>query len=280
MRRFAFAWILTFALAATADAVPDDWMVDPDPLRVGEIFRVTLRLPPGQKTGTVSFRGHTVPGFNTGGLLNAYLGVDLDVEAGAYDVEYRAGELAGVEKVHIEAREFASESLTVDSEYVGLDDATRARVEREAKRLDALWGAASGTRLWTKGFVQPAAGDLGSAFGSRRSFNDEARSRHGGLDILAPPGSGVYAANTGNVVLAEELFYTGTTVILDHGLGLYTLYGHLAELTVEAGASVGRAQQLGVVGATGRVTGPHLHWEVRAAGARVDPMTLPGMPRP
>lgn len=283
MKSVVVAGFIVFALATSADAgpaAPDDWMIDPDPARVGEVLRVTFRLPAGVKTGSITFGGQTVPGFETGGLLSAYVGVDLDAEPGRHDVGYRAGDLVGTVSVTVEDREFATESLTVDPEYVDLDDAGKTRVEREAEKLEALWRTASASRLWTKGFVQPAAGDLGSPFGLRRVFNGEARNRHAGVDILSPPDAGVFASNHGTVVLAENLFYTGNTVIIDHGLGLYTVYAHLSKIEVEKGAAVERAQRIGAVGATGRVTGPHLHWGVRAAGARVDPMTLPGMPRP
>lgn len=280
MKTAVISCLVVLALVTSAEAEPDDWMIDPDPARVGEVLRVTFRLPPGVKTGTVTFGGYTVSGFETGGLLSAYVGVDLDTTPGRHDVAYRAGELAGTESVTVEDREFATESMTVDPDYVEFDDADKTRVAREAETLTTLWQGASESRLWTKGFVQPAAGGIGSPFGLRRVFHGAPRSRHSGIDILAPEGAGVFASNRGRVVLADELLHTGNTVIIDHGLGLYTVYAHLATMDVATGGAVERAQKIGTVGATGRVAGPHLHWEVRAAGARVDPMTLPGMPRP
>jgi len=160
------------------------------------------------------------------------------------------------------------------------DDAVRrlrARKHREAKALDAIWQHVTSERLWTKAFVRPAEGALGSAFGLRRVFNGKPKSPHAGVDIKAPSGAGVFAANSGKVVLARDLFFTGNTVVIDHGLGLYTVYAHLSKIDVEEGSAVARAAQIGVVGATGRVTGPHLHFGVKLTGARVDPATLPGM---
>jgi murein DD-endopeptidase MepM/ murein hydrolase activator NlpD len=113
-----------------------------------------------------------------------------------------------------------------------------------------------------------------SAFGTRSIFNGQPRNAHGGADFLSPAGTAVHAPNAGRVLVARDLYYSGNTVIIDHGLGLFSMFAHLSAFDtregdrVEAGAIVGR------VGATGRVTGPHLHWAVRANGARVDPLSL------
>jgi hypothetical protein len=262
-----------------ASATPDEWMLDPEHVRVGDIFRVTMRLPAGVKEGTVTFQGRSVPGFETGGLLNAYLGVDLDVTPGDHTIEYAMGPTSGSVVIVIHDRTFARESLKVDSKYTELDAKTQARVSRETEELNAIWRDIGKQRLWTKGFNLPTAGELGSPFGLRRVFNDKPRSPHAGHDIKAPVGTPVHASNTGKVALAKDLFFTGNTVILDHGLGLFTLYAHLSQIDVKAGETVERAQRIGAVGATGRVTGPHLHWGVKLAGARVDPLMLPGMPR-
>jgi murein DD-endopeptidase MepM/ murein hydrolase activator NlpD len=130
--------------------------------------------------------------------------------------------------------------------------------------------------LWHESFVKPAAGPNGSPFGLRRYFNGQPRSPHSGLDIKAPDGSEVTASNDGEIVLAENLFFTGNTIIVDHGLGLYTIYAHLSRMEVGVGDEVRRSQVIGRVGATGRVTGPHLHWAVKLGGSRVDPAMLPG----
>jgi murein DD-endopeptidase MepM/ murein hydrolase activator NlpD len=120
----------------------------------------------------------------------------------------------------------------------------------------------------------PAEGPAGSPFGLRRFFNGEPRSPHAGIDIKAPKGAPVVASNRGRVALTDELFFTGKTVVLDHGLGLFTLYVHLSEIEAKAGTMVDRGARIGKVGATGRVTGPHLHWGMRLGGQRVDPLAL------
>jgi len=273
---------LLCTLAPTgAQAQSDDWILDPPEPRVGDIVRLTISLSGGARTGSATFDGKKVPGFQTGGLLNVYFGVDLDVKPGPHDIEY---EMPGMKKtvtgtvpVVIKAREFATESLEVDPKYTALDAESQARADREAKELEVIWSQASPQRLWAKAFVPPAVGPLGSPFGLRREFNDEPKSPHSGIDIEAPEGADVYASNAGTVVLAKDLFFTGNTVVIDHGLGLYTIYAHLSRIDVTVGDHVDRAKVIGLVGATGRVTGAHLHWAAKILGARVDPATLPGM---
>jgi murein DD-endopeptidase MepM/ murein hydrolase activator NlpD len=268
-------------LTPSARAQEVDYVLDPPEPRVGDIVRFTISLTGGARTGSATFAGKKVPGFQTGGLLNVYFGVDLDVQPGSHELLY---EMPGIKEtvrgavtVPVKLRDFATESLEVEEKYTALDEASRQRVDREAKELEALWSTASPQRLWAKAFVPPAAGSLGSSFGLRRMFNGEPRSPHSGLDFKAPVGAEVYAANAGKVVLAKDLFFTGNTVILDHGLGLYTVYAHLSRIDVAIGDDVERAKVVGLVGATGRVTGPHLHWAAKIVGARVDPRTLPGM---
>ena len=271
------AVMMVFVCASLGRADVSDWVIDPEEPRVGDIVRVSIRLPAGVRSGTVTFEGRTLPGFETGGLLNAYFGIDLDVKPGAYRVAYEMGAETGTLPFVVKSREFATEELKVAPKYTEPDKKTQERIDREAKELNALWAGVSPQRLWSKGFVLPAAGPLGSPFGLRRVFNKKPKSPHAGVDIKAAQGAEVYASNAGKVVLANELFFTGNTVIIDHGLGLYTVYAHLSRTDVTAGADVERAALVGLVGATGRATGPHLHWGVKLAGARVDPTTLPGM---
>ena len=114
----------------------------------------------------------------------------------------------------------------------------------------------------------------GRNFGHRRVFNGQPRAPHSGADLSAATGTPVRAANRGRVVLAKNLFFSGNAVFIDHGLGVYSVYLHLSEIGVEPGAMVGRGDVVGLAGATGRVTGPHLHWGVRVLDARVDPFSL------
>jgi murein DD-endopeptidase MepM/ murein hydrolase activator NlpD len=279
MRSLLLASVLVLTTSATVSAEfdPSVFFVVPEEPAQGDIVRVTMNLPKGAKGGTVTFLGRTYPGFVTGGLLNVYVGIDMDTDPGAHPIKYDFGVDSGAREITVKTKLFDTERLTVASKYTDLDEATQARVSAETERLTLIWAETSPQRLWNKSFVKPALGPNGSPFGLRRFFNGQPRSPHSGLDIKAPEGSEVYASNAGKVVLAGELFFTGNTVIVDHGFGLYTLYAHLQRVDVAEGDEIERSQRLGLVGQTGRVTGPHLHWAAKLGGARVDPATLPGV---
>ncbi len=145
---------------------------------------------------------------------------------------------------------------------------------REARQLAAIWKIAAPKKLWADPFMKPVSSRLTSGFGRRRIVNGQPRSPHSGVDLRASSGTPIKATNTGKVVLAKELFFAGQTIILDHGLGLYTLYAHCSRILAKEGDLVTRGEIIGEVGATGRVTGPHLHWACRINSARVNPLNL------
>jgi murein DD-endopeptidase MepM/ murein hydrolase activator NlpD len=158
---------------------------------------------------------------------------------------------------------------------VDLDAPTLARVETERGELRTALAAGASERLWRGPFRVPVEGGQPTGgFGVRRLINGQPRSPHTGYDWAAPVGTPVVAANAGRTVLVTEHFFAGRNVVVDHGLGLFTLYYHLTETRVEPGESVAAGQVIGTVGATGRVTGPHLHFAVLLNGARVDPEAL------
>jgi murein DD-endopeptidase MepM/ murein hydrolase activator NlpD len=160
-------------------------------------------------------------------------------------------------------------------QHVDLSAEDLARSERERERIDALWAARDTERR----FELPIAAPLErlasqGSFGKRRIFNGQPRSPHSGEDYRATAGTPVLAAASGAVALAEEHFFGGKSVFLDHGDGLFTMYLHLSEILVEPGRQVRAGERIGLVGSTGRASGPHLHFGVRWRGARVDPAVL------
>ena len=157
---------------------------------------------------------------------------------------------------------------------VDLDAKTLERVNQEAKRLQALFQTFRNERLWRGAFICPVEGGLSSAFGLSRMMNGQRRSPHTGVDFETEEGTPVWACNRGVVVLSDQLFFSGKSVILDHGWGFYSMYFHLSEARVGEGDRVSRGAMVGRVGSTGRSTEPHLHWAIRIRGARVDPFSL------
>lgn len=209
----------------------------------------------------------------------ALAGVDLETKAGRYPVkgtiEFEGAQLDSFEKsVLISAKMFPEQRIRVDEKYVTLSPEDKKRVTEEAERVEQIWESVSLERLWQGLFLRPAESKLTDGFGRRRVVNGRPRSPHSGVDLKASTGTPIRAANSGRVVLAAPLFFSGNTVIIDHGLGLYTYYGHCSRIKVKDGEAVEKAQLIAEVGATGRVTGPHLHWACRLNGARVNPLAL------
>lgn len=156
-----------------------------------------------------------------------------------------------------------------------LDSATQARVDSEVARADAIGRRSHGTpRLWTMPFAPPRGSPITSRFGNGRVFNGQVKSRHLGVDFRGAAGDPVRAANRGVVALVDTTYLGGRVVYVDHGEGLVTAYMHLSKSLVVAGDTVERGQRIGLVGATGRVTGPHLHWGARYGALTVNPLGL------
>ncbi|MBM2837237.1 MAG: peptidase family, partial [candidate division NC10 bacterium] len=208
------------------------------------------------------------------GRVQALVGIDLEARGRRLlrlEANDRRGRLHAREwPIRVRSRRFAVQRLTLPQHMVELDPETATRVSEEAGRLKALWKAVTPERLWRGAFLSPViSGAKPEGFGLRRIINNQPRSPHSGADYKAAPGSVVRAPNAARVALAEEQFFAGNALVLDHGLGLYTIYFHLQEFTVKTGDVVQKGQEIGRVGATGRATGPHLHFGVRLNGARI-----------
>jgi murein DD-endopeptidase MepM/ murein hydrolase activator NlpD len=204
----------------------------------------------------------------------ALIGIDLDTKPGRYDIAVRIGEGMVHRALTVQPRTFPTRRLTVDPDLVHPPPEMEARIAREARELREIWDHPGPRRLWTAPFAAPVPDPANSAFGTRSVYNGEARSPHAGADFLSPSGRPIHAPNDGRVVLAGPQYFSGNTVIIDHGLGLFSLLAHLSEIDVKVGDTVATGEVVGKVGATGRVTGPHLHWTVRLNNARVDPLSL------
>jgi murein DD-endopeptidase MepM/ murein hydrolase activator NlpD len=205
---------------------------------------------------------------------SCFFPIDL-LATGSVEVSRRTAAGDERRRLAIGSYPYPTESLTgVDEKYVSPPAAELARIERE-KRDNSKVFARRGTARFQPPLAPPLARlPEGGRFGARRIFNGEARSPHGGTDFKAGSGTTVYAPADGVVALAAGQYFAGNAVFLDHGDGLITMSFHLSEILVRKGEAVKRGQPIGKVGATGRVTGPHLHFGVRWRGARVDPQLL------
>jgi murein DD-endopeptidase MepM/ murein hydrolase activator NlpD len=172
---------------------------------------------------------------------------------------------------------FPARALNVAPRFVAPPARVKARIARDRRAFAAAYARPFSPPRFSGNFDWPRRDRINGRFGDQRVFNGNTESVHYGLDIDGPRGAPIRAANDGEVVLARNCYYSGNTVVVWHGADLFTLYFHLDRIDVRVGANVRRGDRLGVIGSTGRSTGPHLHWSARAAGLLVDPESLLGI---
>jgi murein DD-endopeptidase MepM/ murein hydrolase activator NlpD len=209
----------------------------------------------------------------------ALAGVDVEAATGPSELKISArlarGGLRDVSlPVEILPAHYRTSSLTVAPEFVEPGPEELKRIEEEKQLKEKVFSLSATQPLWTGSFLPPVAAPPTDSFGTRRTFNGQLASIHKGMDFRAAEGTPVRAANRGVVVLARPLYYEGNCVVIDHGLGLFTISMHLSRIAVREGQTVATGELLGLSGATGRVTGPHLHWGVRWREAYLDPAKL------
>jgi murein DD-endopeptidase MepM/ murein hydrolase activator NlpD len=209
----------------------------------------------------------------------ALAGVDVKAAAGPSTLQITAHTAGGgtidlSRTIQILPAHYRTSTLTVAPKFVepGPDELARITAERALK--DKVFAASASQPLWSGDFRAPVHAPPTDSFGTRRTFNGELASVHSGMDFRAASGTPVRAGNSGVVVLAQPLYYEGNCVVIDHGLGLFTISMHLSRIDVHEGDRVIAGQRIGLSGATGRVTGPHLHWAVRWQNAYLDPAKL------
>lgn len=245
----------------------------------GELLKITLLKPLTFRKAELSFCGKTWA-FGKGKTPRPFLLAGIDpfsppeTAEVLVNVELSDGSRHSLSlPLAVEKKTFPKNSLSVHSKYVEPDREEQETIRRDVESCRSAYRACEERWKGKGAFILPAGGSIGKNFGEERIFNGTLVSRHRGVDIAAKKGAPVKAANRGTVVLAEALHYGGKTVILDHGKGLHTIYCHLSKIRVKAGACVRKGQILGSVGATGRATGPHLHWGMTIRKTAVDPLS-------
>lgn len=227
--------------------------------------------------GVARFRDHVIYLSPDSDGAVALLPVGLDTPPGTYPVTAALVDETGRTiprelSLQVVAKERPLEHLQLPERMVTPSARDSARIARENKRLKAIYQRRS-ERSWTR-FVRPVNDPISSVFGKRRMMNGKPRAPHSGTDFRSAAGTPVFSISNGRTVLVDELFYTGKTVVVDHGEGLLSIYAHLSETAVETGQALLAGETLGKVGSTGRSTGAHLHLSVRLLGERVDPVSL------
>jgi murein DD-endopeptidase MepM/ murein hydrolase activator NlpD len=253
--------------------------------RTGKLVVVTVAAPPtgleiAALSATLGTRAGTAwPTNESRRTWRALVAVDIEETASSLPLVVEAQRADGsttssTSIVRIRPGRYDRRSISVGKQFTSPSAEEQERAARESEELVAALRLSSSTRLWRGRFVRPTPGPETAPFGTLRTYNKKRRSRHLGLDLDGAVGAPIVAANHGRVLLAAERFYSGGTVLLDHGEGLVTMYFHMSRIDVVVGQELARGAGLGSVGASGQVTGPHLHLTVRLGGCSVDPAQL------
>ena len=263
--------LLVLALAAPAFALPDNSPV-PGGVAVIDLGPVSREAP------TARWREQPLAVVKGSGRWFALFGIPLDTAPGETEISVFSGSTATIRNVAIRGKTYPEQRLTIkDKRKVDPDPDDLARIAREREVTDAIKRRFSDGMPDTA-FALPAHGPLSSGFGLRRIFNGQPRNPHAGLDVAVGTGAPVKAPAAGVVANTGDYFFNGNTVFIDHGQGLITAYMHLSRIDVRAGQAVKAGEILGAAGATGRVTGAHLHWAVILNNTAVDPQLFLARP--
>ncbi|MBF0282960.1 MAG: M23 family metallopeptidase [Magnetococcales bacterium] len=272
------------ALGGAAESAAAPGIELSQPLARGGAAWIQVReLPPGSRVTGGELAGEAFPLTPQGRGLIA---LDMEAETGPIPLSVRIASPRGPESVirqtlNVPARSYQEEHLTLPEKKVALNPKDLARSQKETAAILNAYKARGGVPGYLEGFRLPVQGRQSGFFGSRRILNGKPKSPHNGIDVAAPQGTPVVTTAPGVVVLlGKEYFFTGNTVVVHHGDGIFSLYSHLHSVTVREGQKLAAGEALGTVGKTGRATGPHLHWGVRVREARVDPLALPGVEPP
>jgi murein DD-endopeptidase MepM/ murein hydrolase activator NlpD len=266
--------IFMLALGILLRPPPLSVTLSPGPARPGDVILLTV-TGAAPAAPIVHVFDRTWPVYASGpGQWRALVGIDLDTRTGRHEIAVTSGEARVTRPLVVRSRTFPTRRLSVDPALVNPPPEARERIDRESRELAAAFTASPPERSWTTAFVRPVPDVANSAFGTHSVFNGQPTSQHTGADFLSPSGRPVKAPNAGRVVIAGARYFSGNTVVIDHGQGLFSVLAHLSQIDVAVGDTVAAGRVIGTVGSTGRVTGPHLHWAVRLNGARVDPLSL------
>jgi murein DD-endopeptidase MepM/ murein hydrolase activator NlpD len=259
----------------------DAIVITPAVLSNGSPFLLTVSVEEEVTAVVGEWQGHQVEFFSSADPHTwfAIAGVDVEVAPGTYPLTIQISGEGRQQTLHRDLRvdeaPYTKEPLTVPDKFVEPDAADLKKIAADKVVKDKAFASSAATRQWSSNFVPPLhLAAQSDSFGNQRLFDGKLASVHRGLDYRAKMSTPVAAINSGRVVLARPLYYEGGCVVIDHGLGLMSIYMHLSKFQVKAGQKVRRGQIIALSGASGRATGPHLHLGVRWQGSYLDPAKL------
>jgi len=248
-------------------------------IRRGDLLLATYRGPRSLRPLTIRYGKSLFPFFrNERGQQQAFIAIPLEGRKQRLFFTLTVVSKAGSRKsgfgLQVLKRRVPVISIHLPEKMRHYSKNTLSKIHKEHQALLGILAGQSPEKLWEGKFIRPLRGKITSVFGARRKINGSYFSVHHGVDFRARPGTAVHAINTGKVVFYGSLFLTGNTVVIDHGLGLYSLYAHLKSIAVKMGNPIKKGGVIGYSGNTGRSTGPHLHLGVTLSGIAVDPLSL------
>ncbi len=264
-------FILLFMLCFSIDSSVADVFISKRVVYQGDVFTIVVKGSVESIDGL--FSGKRLNFYPSKDSYKAIAGVDLLKEEGIYPLEININGKRELFHIRVKRKDYGLQRLRLPENMVNLSPEDEMRALNEKKMLDEIWLKES-ERLWRDGFVMPLRGRVITPFGLKRIINGVERSPHTGVDISGVEGEEILSPNDGIVVFQGDLFFGGKSLVIDHGGGIYSMFFHLKSVLVKEGERVRRSQVIGLVGSTGRSTGPHLHWGVRIQGERVDPLKV------
>ncbi|WP_367605612.1 peptidoglycan DD-metalloendopeptidase family protein [Legionella sp. W05-934-2] len=264
---FNLIFLLTFPLTMHAVKInlPENHAVN------GGVTIIPIDLKEKPAASYLDKKIAIIPSFMSNQWL-MIVGIPLDEKAPIQNIRVSQPQ-QGLVPFHVSEKYYRIQSLVIDNKRkVDPFAKDRPRIEAEEKEREQLFSVFSERNPFEEGFIAPSHGPISSQFGLRRIYNGKPRAPHTGLDIASPKNTPVIVINSGKVVSTKNYFFTGNTVIVDHGMGLFSLYAHLDKILVKPNQQIKQGDQVGLVGATGRATGPHLHWSMILNQTLVDPL--------
>ncbi len=270
---YTFVFITAFAALSVSGAYAFTVDVIPAEVKPGDVVLLQIEGDSGT-AAKAEFLGRTVQFYPAAeNRLFALLPVDIKTKPDKYPVSVLRDDRKETRSVFVRSHKFKTVKLTLPEGKVTLSPENQKRATNEAVMLKKVWSEKTG-KSWDGAFIPPTETEISEVYGVNRIMNEKKNSVHRGMDFRGKTGTPVRAINSGTVVLTDDLFYGGHTVVVDHGMGLYSIYMHLSEFKALQDAAVEKNQVIGLIGSSGRVTGPHLHMSVKLDGVSINPEAL------
>jgi len=264
--------VFVFSMHAYAHAFQAE--VLPFEIGSGEAFIIKVTSTKNSKLPIASLNGKQFYFSSCAeGCFIAIGAIGIETKPGVYTIMLRVGKEKKNLRLVVKHISYPTLSLTLPEDKVFLSTENLRRAKKEDKKLKSICQIVS-DRFWEGSFILPLENDIATAYGTKRIINKKMISVHKGVDIKGQDGLEAKASNNGKIVLAEELFFGGNTIIIDHGKGIYTIYMHLSKFNVKPQGIVSKGDIIGLVGSSGRSSGPHLHFGVKVMNMNINPVSL------